>query len=98
MGVSAARGKNVMTFVKRRLHRRRSDADLMKLMARQAALVAAVDQSRQRAGVSVARFAFAAGISERNYYRAMSGTVLLRATTIARLRRAQRMAAAGALS
>lgn len=95
--VSCARGEKFRNFVKR-LHRRRSDKDLMMLMARQAELLAAVEQTRQRAGVTQARFAFAAGISDRAYRKAMSGVVLVRATTIAKLRKAQRQAAAGALA
>lgn len=95
--LSAARGENAIAFVKRP-HRRRSDRELLRLMARQAELMAAIEQTRQRAGVSVQRFAFAAGIAASTYFRVLSGAVLIRATTIAKLRRAQRQAAAGALA
>jgi hypothetical protein len=47
---------------------------------------------------SAERFALAAGVTQRTYFRALSGLVLLRASTIAKLRNAQRKAAAGALS
>ena len=97
-GVSAMRGEKFINFVKHRLHRKRSDKELMQLMARQAELLASIEQTRKRAGVTVARFAYAAGISAQGYYKAMSGGVLVRATTIAKLRRAKRQAAAGALS
>lgn len=96
-GVSALRGENARAFVKR-LHRRRSDRQLMRLMAQQAQLINAIDKSRQRAGVPVKKFAIAAGIDDSTYRRIMSGAVLMRASTIAKLRKAQRQAAAGALS
>ena len=81
-----------------RKHQRRSDKELIRLMAYQAEVTAAIDQSRQRAGVSVIRFAVAAGIHHSTYFRIMSGAVLVRASTLAKLRKAQRQAAARALA
>ncbi len=89
--------KNVMTFVKRR-RRVRSDVDIMEMMDLQAKALAAIDMTRRARGLSVERFALAAGVTQRTYFRALSGLVLLRASTIAKLRNAQRKAAAGALS
>jgi hypothetical protein len=92
MGVSEARGKSGRSFVKAR-HRRRSDGDLIRLMAEQARILAAIDATRRKRGLTVRAFAFAAGVGERSYRRAMSG--LVRAGTVAKLRAAQRKVAAG---
>jgi hypothetical protein len=94
MGVSEARGKSGRSFVKAR-HRRRSDGDLIRLMAEQARILAAIDATRRKRGLTVRAFAFAAGVGERSYRRAMSGLVLVRAGTVAKLRAAQRKVAAG---
>lgn len=97
MSLSKARGKSVMTFVKAR-HRRRGDGELMRLMAEQARMLAAIDATRRKRRLSVEAFARAAGVSARSYFRALSGLVLVRAATVAKLKAAQRRAAAGALS
>jgi hypothetical protein len=97
IGLSQQRGEKFRNFVKRR-HRCRSDKELGALMARQEELLASIERTRRSRGLSIERFAFAAGVSERGYRKAISGLVLVRATTIAKLRRAQRQAAAGALT
>jgi hypothetical protein len=89
--------KNGMSNVKRR-SRARSDAALLDMMAEQAAAIHAIDLTRRKRGVTVERFAAAAGIGLRTYYRALAGCHLLHASTLSRLRQAQRRAAAGALA
>lgn len=95
--VSRAGGESARTFVKRQ-HRARRDGDLIKIMAGQARLMRAIDQGRKARGITVERFAAAAGISERSYRRAVAGLSVLRAATLAKLRSAQRRAAAGYLA
>ena len=96
-GLSADGGEYGVPFVKRR-HVRREDAELLQRMASQEAIVASVDKTRRMRGVTVLVMAAAAGISVSSYWRALSGTVLLRAATLAKLKRAQRRAAAGYLA
>jgi hypothetical protein len=91
------RGENCIKFVKRK-HRVRTDADLLALMAQQARILDAIDRTRRARRVTQAVFALAAGISVQTYITAMSGRALVRTSTIAKLKRAQRMAATGALS
>jgi hypothetical protein len=88
---SATRGKNARTFV-RRSHRARTDRDLAQVMAVQSRVLDAIERTRLRCALSVEQFASLAGIAERSYRRAMSGMVLVRAATIARLRTAQKRA------
>jgi hypothetical protein len=95
--VSGAVQKKVMTFVKRR-RRARTDVEIIAIMDLQARVMAAIDMTRKTRGVSVERFAQAAGITQRTYFRALSGLVVVHASTLVKLRRAQRQAAAGALA
>ncbi len=95
--VSGAVQKNARAFVKRR-SRARSDVDILAIMDLQARVLEAIELTRKRCGLSVQRFAVAAGVDERSYRRALSGLVVVRTSTIAKLRNAQRKAAAGALS
>lgn len=90
------RKKNDISFVKRR-YRRRSDDDIMKLMAAQHKILAGIERTRIQRGLSINKFAVAAGVGWATFMRARSGLVLLHASTLAKLRQAQRQAAAGAL-
>jgi len=87
--------KQFRNYVKRR---RRSDGDIMALMEQQERLLAGIEATRLARKLTIERFAQAAGLTERGYRKALSGLVVVRASTIAKLRNAQRKAAAGALS
>lgn len=91
------RKKNDVSFVKAR-YMRRSDDDIMKLMAAQQKILAGIEKTRLHRAISEERFAVAAGVGLRTFQRARSGLFLMRASTLAKLRQAQRKAAAGALS
>ena len=91
------RKKNDISFVKRR-YMRRSDDDVMKLMAAQQKILAGIEKTRIQRGISTEKFAVAAGVGWATFMRARSGLVLINASTMAKLRHAWRKAAAGALS
>jgi hypothetical protein len=82
----------------KRLPGGRSDKEIARLMERQARVMDAVEKTRGRAKVSVVLFAVAAGISPATYFRVLSCEKLARVSTIAKIRHAQRKAAAGALT
>lgn len=76
----------------------RTDSEIARLMERQARVMDAVEKTRDSAGVSVLLFAVAAGISPTTYFRVLKCEKLARVSTIAKLRKAQRQAAAGAIA
>lgn len=91
------RRKYVRTFVKRQ-RRAASDTDLLARMADQQRIIAAIEAARLRRGVTQRVFCFAAAVSERRYRDIVQSSVMCRAATLAKLRRAYRKLSAGALT
>lgn len=89
--------KYARAFVRSRGRQPRSDRELLEMFKAQARVMDAMERTRRNSGKSIAWFAFQAGVDERTYRRALSGVFLMRASTMAKLRVAQRRAAAGKL-
>lgn len=77
---------------------RNSDEVLLARMADQERMVQAIDAARLARGVSQRVFCAAAHITERRYRDMVAGRVLIRAATLAKLKRAYRKLSAGALT